>query len=63
MLHDKEFYMKCLEMEHDKAMDLARRLIAIKAEAKAELDRIEKHGGCAGFAARVWRLAGGGGDD
>ena len=34
-------------------------LARIRDEARAELKRIEDHGGCAGFAGRVLVLAGG----
>ena len=59
MYHDKEFYQEVAAMENAKATELSNRLNRIAAMAREELDRIEKHGGCAGFAARVWRLAGG----
>ena len=44
---------------HETRTELWVRLQRIRAEAKAELDRIERHGGDAGFALRVEALAGG----
>ena len=63
MIHDREFYKEVAQMEHDHAMTLWRRLQAVKREAEAELERVEKHGGCAGFASRVLAIAEGGGGD
>jgi hypothetical protein len=43
-----------------KSLDAQQKMLArIRDEAAAELKRIEKHGGCAGFAGRVLAMAGG----
>ena len=63
MIHDKEFYEQVAQMEHEVVMTFWLRLQAVKREAEAELERIETHGGCAGFALRVLALAEGGRGD
>ena len=57
MKHGREFYQDCMTIEHEGRMELWVRLQRIKREAKAELARIEKYGGCAGFALRVLAVA------
>jgi len=51
------FYQDCMKIEHQGRMDLWTRLQRIKREAEAELERIERDGGCAGFALRVLAIA------
>ena len=63
MKHDREFYEQCMVMEREKATAYWNTLRLIAAEARAELARVEKHGGCAGFAYRVLALAEGGSGD
>ena len=57
-IRDASFYQDCMTIEHQGRMELWLRLQRIKREAEAELARIEQHGGCAGFATRVLRMAG-----
>jgi len=57
------FYQDCMKIEHQGRMELWARLNRIKREAEAELERVEKHGGCAGFALRVLTIAEGGDRD
>lgn len=49
---------ECMSMEAA-LRQLTDRLLAIRTEAQEELERIEKHGGCAGFALLVLAMTGG----
>ena len=58
-MDDAWFLQEAVNFERQQVRDLERQLRRIAAEVKAELARIERDGGEAGFALRILAMAGG----